>query len=65
MRITNQAHSTAPTQSMTNSNDEVTNRSSIIKDISFYPDPTYRSPPKPVRISMPESSQSSDRANID
>ena len=39
MRITNQAHSTVPVQSITNSNNEVTHRSSMIKDIPFYPDP--------------------------
>ena len=65
MRITNQAHSTAPAQSITNSNDEATHRSPVIKDISFYPDPTYRPPPKPVRTPLPGSSQSSDSTNID
>ena len=64
MRITNQAHSTAPVQSTTNSNDESPHRSSMIKDIPFYPDPTYRLP-KPVRTPVPESSQSSDSTNID
>ena len=24
------------------------------KDISFYPDPVYRLPPKPIKIPMPE-----------
>ena len=64
-RITDQAHSTAPGQSITNSNDEVTHRSPIIKDIPFYPDPTYRPSTKPLRTPMLESSQSSDRTNID
>ena len=30
----------------------------MIKDISFYPDPTYRPPPKPIRTPMPGSSKS-------
>ena len=49
LRITNQTHSTAPVQSLTNSNDEVTHRSPMSKDIPFYPNPTYRPPPKPTR----------------
>ena len=53
MGITNQAHSTAPAQSLTNSNDEVTHRNPMVKDIPFYPDPTYRPPPKPIRTPMP------------
>ena len=65
MRIKSQAHSSAPAQSITNSNDEVTHRSPMIKDIPFYPDPTYRPPPKPVRTPMPGSSQSSESTNID
>ena len=65
MGITNQALSTAPAQSLTNSNDEVTHRNPMVKDIPFYPDPTYRPPPKPVRTPMPGSSQSSDSTNID
>ena len=65
MRITNQAHSTAPAQSITNCNDEVIHRSPMIKDIPFYPDPTYRPPPKPLITPMPGSSQSSESTNID
>ena len=53
MSITNQAHSSAPAQSITNSNDEATHRSPMIKDIPFYPDPTYRPPFKPVRTPTP------------
>ena len=64
LRITNQAHSIAPAQSTTNSN-EKTHRSPMINDIPFYPDPTYRPPPKPVRSPTPGSSQSSDSTNID
>ena len=63
-RITNQTHSTAPTQSINNSNVEVTHRSPMIKDIPFYPGPTYRPPPKPTRTPVPGSSQSSESTNI-
>ena len=65
MRITNQAHSTAPAQSITNSYDEVTHRSPMIKDIPFYPDSTYKPLPKTVRIPTPESSYSSESTYID
>ena len=63
-RITNQTHSTAPSQSITNSDGEATHRSPMIKDIPFYPDPTYRPPPKPTRTPMPGSSQISEGTNI-
>ena len=39
---------------------ETTHRRLLIKDIPFYPDPTYRPPPKPMRTPMPESSESTD-----
>ena len=42
---------------------EVINRrpiQEINKDILFYPDPTYRPPPKPVRISRSESPENVD-----
>ena len=39
-----------PVQSINNCNAEVINRKPMIKGIPFYPDPTYRPPPKPVRI---------------
>ena len=65
MRITNQVYSTAPAQSTTNSNDEATHRSPMIKDIPFYQESPYRPPPKPVRTPMPGSSQSTESTNID
>ena len=65
MKVTNQAHSTFPAQSINNSNDEVTHRSLLMKDIPFYPDPAYRPPPKPVRTPTPGSLQSSKSTNID
>ena len=43
----------------------MTHRSPMIKDIPFHPDPTYRPPSKPVRVSMPRGSQNSESANID
>ena len=60
LKITNQPDSTAPMQSITNSNDEVTHRIPKIKDVPFYPDPNFRPPPKPIRTPIPGSSQSSE-----
>ena len=68
MRITNQTDFTTPAQSITNYNTEVTHRRPVIKDIPFYPDPTYRPPPKPVRTPTLGSSESRDinpEINID
>ena len=64
LRITNQTNSAAPTQSITNSNDEVTHRRPMIKNIPFYPDPCYRPPIKPIRTPMPGGSQSSESTDI-
>ena len=50
-------------QSISNSTAEVINCrpiQKINKDISFYPDQTYRPPPKPVRIPTSESPESID-----
>ena len=47
---------------------EVINRGmiqKINKDIPFYPDPTYRPPPKPVRITMSENKDISPELNTD
>ena len=66
--ITNQADSTTPAQSISNSYTEVAHRSPMIKDIPFYPDPTYRPPAKQVRTPVPGSSESTDinpEINID
>ena len=57
--ITKQEDSTAPAQSIINSNVDVTHRRSQIKDIPFYSDPTNRPPPKPVEIPTQEGSHSS------
>ena len=51
---------TTPVQSISNSNGEVINRRPMIKDISLYPDPTYRPPHKPIRISTCESLENVD-----
>ena len=50
-KLKNQPDLTTPMQSISYSNAEVIKRRPIqkmIKDIPFYPDPTYRSPPKPA-----------------
>ena len=58
-------------QSISNSSAEVINRrliQKINKDIPFYPDPSYRPPPKPVRIPTSESPEKKDiwwELNID
>ena len=47
---------------------EVINRKPMIKDILFYPDPTYRPPPKLIRILMLEGLENIDitpEINID
>ena len=64
LRITNQTNSKAPKQSITNSNEGVTQRRPMIKDIPFYPDPSYRPKPKPIRTPVPGSSQSSESTDI-
>ena len=58
--ITNPTHSAAPAQLINNSNDKVTHRGPMIKGIPFYPSPTYRPPPKPVRIPALEISESTN-----
>ena len=45
---------TTPVQSVNDPSMEVINRRLMIKDIPFYPDPTYRPPPKLIRIPTPE-----------
>ena len=55
MKVINQTDFTTPVQSLNNSNAKVINRRPMIKDIPFYPDPTHRPPPKPVRIPTSES----------
>ena len=64
MGITNQADFTTPVQAITNSHAEVTHRRCMIKDIPFYPDLTYRPPPKLVRTPSPGISESSESTDI-
>ena len=55
--VVNMLNLTTPVQSISNPSMEMINRSimqKIIKDFPFYPDPTYRSIAKPVRIPMSE-----------
>ena len=57
-----------PVHSVINPSAEVINRRPTIKNTSFYPDPTYRPPPKPTRIPMsegPENIDISPEINID
>ena len=51
-------------QSISNSNDEVTHRRPMIKDILFYPDPNYRPLCKPIRTPTPGSLQSTESRDI-
>ena len=68
-KITNQPDFThTPVQSITSTNEGMTHRRPIIKDIPFYPDPTYRPPPKLTRILTSESQENIDispEINID
>ena len=55
-------------QSVNNPSAKAITRRPMIKDIPFYPGPTYRSPPKPVRIPTSESPENIDislETNID
>ena len=67
IRITN---SIAPAHSINNANDRISHRRPLTPDILFYPGPTYRPPPKPIRSPMSgshegtESSKSSESLNI-
>ena len=42
----------------------MTHRRPVIKDSPFYPDPSYRPPPKPIGTPMPGSSQGSESTDI-
>ena len=55
-KVINHPDFTTPVQLVSNSSLEIINRRPMIKDIPVYPDPTYRPPPKPVRIPTSESS---------
>ena len=70
-KVINQAGFATPVQSISNSSVEVINRrpiQKINKDVPFYPDPTYRPPPKPVRnptLESPEKIDISPELNTD
>ena len=56
-KVVNVPNFAIPVQSISNPSMETINRrmmQKISKDIPFYPDPTYRPHPKPVRIPMLE-----------
>ena len=48
-RITNCSNSAAPMHSVNNTNRGMTHKRPLIPDVPFYPGPTYRPPPKPIR----------------
>ena len=65
--ITNFANSKVPTHSVNNGNEGMTHTRPLIPDALFYPGPTYKPPPKPVRTYTSESygdSQSSNNSEI-
>ena len=45
--------------SISNVNEGMTHTRPLIPDVPFHPDPTYRPPPKPVRLNMPRSQECS------
>ena len=51
---------TTPVQSVNNPSAEAINRRPMMKDIPFYPDPTYRYPPKLIKIPMSEGPENID-----
>ena len=53
-RVTNHANSTAPVHSVNNANEQMTQKI-LAHRCSFYPDPSYRPPPKPFRSFTPEN----------
>ena len=70
MRITNLTNFTAPAHSVNNANEGMTQRRPLTRDVLFYPGPTCRLPPTPIRSPMPgrhegsQSSESSESTNI-
>ena len=51
---------TTPVQSVNSPSTEAVNRRSLIKNIPFHPHPTYRPPPKPIRIPSSEGQENID-----
>ena len=62
-RITNCANSTTPAHSINNTNEGMTQRRPLTTDVPFYPGPTYRPSPKPIRSPTPGSHDSSQSSN--
>ena len=62
-RITNSANSTSPSYSVNNTNEEMTQRRPLTTDVPFYPCPTYRPLPKPIRCPMEGSHEGSQSSN--
>ena len=63
MRITNSTNSTSPAHFVNNVNEEMTQRRPLTTDVPFYPGPTYRPPPKPIRSPMEGSHEGSQSSN--
>ena len=62
-KITNCENSTVPTHSINNANEGMTHTRPFIPDAPFYPGPTYRLPPKPVRSHTSENDEGSQSSN--
>ena len=67
-KVITHTYFTTPVQSVNDPSTEVINRRPMIKDIPFSPDPTYRPPPKLIKIPMsegPDNIDISPETNID
>ena len=60
---TNHAHSKDSTHITNNEDAGMTHTKPLIPDVPFYPGPTYRPPPKPVKSNMPRSQESSQSSS--
>ena len=60
----NCANFTAPAHSINNASEGMTQRRPLSTDVPFYPGPTYRPPPKPIRSFAPENHEGSQTSNI-
>ena len=56
---TNCIHSTDPMHSVNNVDEGMTHTTPSIPDVPFYPGPTNRPPPKPIRSNMPRGQETS------
>ena len=67
-KVITHTDSTTPVQSVNSPTTEAINRRPMIKNILFYPDPTYRPPTKPIRIPKSDGQENIDispEINID